>query len=132
MPSKLSKRLDRFPPFLCYALCTVKLPRVRDTDGWKWQERRRWRRINRQELSERTGIPERSIERYVQRVTWQDFVVGDMLRFLDGCGIDLMHVEPTMKKLKNISQSKTRFQHLTTVQRAMLMRKFREWKGRAG
>lgn len=134
MPSKLSKRLDRFPPFLCYALCTVRLPQYTRKPTSKWQGRRNWRRINRYELSKRTGIPVRSVERYVQRISWENFLVGDMLRFLDACGIDPLNIELSTLKIKRRMKGlkNKKFQYLTTVQWDLLMRKFREWKGRNG
>ena len=132
MPSKLEKRLERFPPFLCYALCRVRLPRMKGEPHWRWGERRRWRRISQQELSQRTGFPVRTLQRYIQQVTWRKFLGRDMLRFLAGCGVELMDIEPTTKKLKEIMRAKTRFCHLTVFQRERLMKKFREWKESRG
>jgi hypothetical protein len=141
MTSKLEQRLNRFPPFLCYALMRVPVPR-RD---WKDKARRRrayeenpsrqrtrrhhYRRVTRKEFSQMSGIPERTLERLVTRVSWRDgeLTVDQMLRFLDACKINLFNLEPVKDTLRKINLSKNKFGHLSTYQRRQFLLRIEEW-----
>ena|ERR1700722_10862622 len=139
--SKFSERLDRFPPFLLYALCRVPISRReratilnRQKTYLKNPSRKKvrlysYRRVTRKEFSKMSGIAERTLERLVIRINWQqgETKVDQMLRFFDACKIDLMKIESVTSKLRRISCCGKKFAHLSSYQMKQFELRCAEW-----
>lgn len=139
--TKFESRLNRFPPFLLYALCRVRISRRERKQILNRQKTRlknpnrknarlySYRRITRKEFSKLSRIPERTLERIVIRVSWGqgDTKVEQMLRFFSACKFDPMMIENVTTKLRKIARSDAKFAHLSVYQMRQFEVRCQQW-----
>lgn len=136
MPDTLQSRLKQLPPFLCFALSRThtkplsdeeilrrfkwknrKVRRRKAIEGVKLPRKRMTRRMLRDEVARKSGLHPRKIGRICFELSWDEIYVGDMLAFIEACGIDLLRMRQVRYCLRHGCQNKGRaFSHLTASQ----------------
>jgi hypothetical protein len=79
MSLTLSQKLERFPPIACRLLAR----RRRKGDG------RRFIPLSDAEIAERSGLAPFQVRAISFETRWDDIPVGQMVRFMRGCNIDV-------------------------------------------
>ena len=94
--------LSRMPPCLCAAVASGRKGR-----------------LSPREISIKSGIPLRSVERLSSQVSWENVKMGVAWRFADACGVDLVRQGRTRNYMKTtLRQSSIPLPGLTPRQRA--------------
>jgi hypothetical protein len=96
--------LDQNPPFWCFALARNR------------EARKKASRLSREEISKRSGLSLRTIDRITSRISWRGVRVDQASAFLVGCGTDLFHVNVDKNFVLNVVRRGVQFPHLTAVQ----------------
>lgn len=83
------------------------------------------RRLTLRDIQRRSGLGIGTIRAMSVMASWDHVKVGTMLRFCDGCGIDLLHVRRQMEHLKRRRLIHTRretryYKRLLTYATAMM------------
>jgi len=104
----------KFPPFLCFAL-------ARDERG---------RGLTIPEISQRSGIPQRTINRISKKLTWDNVKSKVIDDFLRGCNFQDARKQTDF--MRKTARSGNAFSHLSKLRRKGFedcIRKFREKNG---
>jgi len=109
----LLSRLNQCRPFVCYALA-----RKPDTSL-----RGREKRYTLAEISDRSGISERTCYRLANKLSWRGVDVELASAFFYGCGVNPFQLQIQKNYVKKTSQVKNKFSHLLPSQRKSLENK---------
>lgn len=102
----LLNRLNKCRPFFCYAL-------ARKPDR---SLRGRHKRYTLAEISERSGIPERTCYRLANKLSWRGVDIELGSAFFYGCGVNPFQLQVQKNYVKKTSQVKHKFAHLLPSQ----------------
>lgn len=135
MRDTLQDRLKQLPPFLVFALSRTHTPPLTRDDlksrfAWdkrKARQRKKWngiklprkkptRRMFRDEVAKASGLHPRKVGRICFELSWDGIYVGDMVKFLHGCGIDFFRLSRVRYYLKHGCSKSKPFAHLTVSQ----------------
>lgn len=111
--TSLLQQLDRTPPFWIFALARTR------------ENGLHARRLTRQEVSMRSGLALRTIDRLSTRISWRNVTVEQVDAFMSGCGTNL----PVDRRfVKNVFKRGGRLPHLTKNQMRTLNRRTAQWQ----
>lgn len=122
----LEEKLDNFPPFLCWLLARRRRPAMPESVvRQRFARRQRGEdlskipgsiRLNRDEVARVSGLNYRQVSRIATKVSWDDVTVKDMLAFMNGCGLELNHLDFQRKFLKSILKNRRGFSYLRAAE----------------
>lgn len=111
----LRARLERLPPFLAYAICTV-------------YERGRARHISLKELAQRTGLTKWQVVSISRRLSWKGVAVERMVAFLEACDIDICRLRETARRIRRHKNRHNPFYHLSPDKYRAFVRRIEKYK----
>jgi hypothetical protein len=145
----LRERLRLFPPFLCFALTKVRIPNLTDDEkrGKYWnrenRELRRQMKLNgielpRRQTHRRMTVAEMAdqfpkelrwyVPELLRKTSWDTVRLDDLMRLLDICEIDILHVRNVHINLKKSVKHGNALWHLTVPQKREFAKCAAEWK----
>lgn len=106
----LLAHLNQIPPFLCIAIATGR-------SGGETMA----------ELSQKSGVPIRSLERISSRTTWDGVTVGTASRVAGSCGVSLVSPAMSLRYIRKTAAAKTPLPRLSSIQRKAFNARFEAW-----
>jgi hypothetical protein len=104
--------IDRFPPFLVYALARKDL-----------------KAISREQIAAVSGIPFRTVIRISNRLSWAEMKIEDIDAFARGCNFNFFHIRLQSELIRRSVKGKRRsFHHLSTKRWNRFLLKCQEYE----